>query len=83
MVFRFQSQLARVTERGAVITDQHWREEEIPADTIILSLGFSSDKKAVETLTGLAPDTYVIGDCKKVNSVMQAVHDGFNVASIL
>ena len=83
VAFRFQSHLARVTERGAVIADQRWREEEIPADTIILSLGFASDQKAVEALTGLAPDTYVIGDCKKVNSVMQAVHDGFNVASIL
>ncbi len=81
--FRFQSQLARVTEQGAVIVDQRWREEEIPADTIILSLGFNADPEVAEAFTGLAPDTYVIGDCRKVNSVMQAVHDGFNVASIL
>lgn len=81
--FRFQSQLSRVTETGAVIVDSHWREEELPADTIILSLGFKPNTETAEALRGIAPDTFVIGDCKKVDSVMQAVHDGFNVASII
>lgn len=81
--FRFNSQLVRVTDKGVVIADSNWREEELDADTIILSLGFKPNKKAVEGFSNIVLDTYVIGDCRKVNSVMQAVHDGFNVASII
>lgn len=81
--FRFQRQLLRITEKGAVIVDSRLNEEELPADTIILSLGFKPNTKTAEALAGIAPDTFVIGDCKKVDSVMQAVHDGFNVASII
>ncbi len=81
--FRFDSTLSQVTEKGAIITNRSWKDEEIEADTIILSLGFRPNKATAERFSDLVTDTYVIGDCKKVNSVMQAVHDGFNVASLL
>lgn len=81
--FRFNSTLARVDKEGAVIIDSKWREEKIDADTIILSLGFKPNAATAENLRLDGVETHVIGDCRRVNSVMQAVHDGFNVASIL
>lgn len=79
----FGHQLDRVTEKGVVLVDGEGREVPVEADTVVLSLGFRPNRQTVDDLTGIAPDTYVIGDCRRVNSVMQAVHDGFNAASLL
>ena len=81
--FFFEHQLDSITEKGVVIRNASWRKTEIVADTIILSIGFSSNRKTVESLSSLGFETFVIGDCRKVCNVMQAVHDGFNVANQL
>lgn len=81
--FMFGYQLDSITPDGAVFMDGRWRKKKIIADTIILSLGFKPNVDSVNEFDGVADDVYVVGDCKKVANVMRAVHDGFNVASIL
>lgn len=81
--FFFEHQLDMVTERGVIIEGPDWRKTEIEADTVILSIGFAPNKSLADELSGIVLDTFVIGDCRKVGNVMQAVHDGFNVASRL
>lgn len=81
--FKFGYQLDSITEDGAVFMDERWRKVMVKADAVILSLGFTPNKDAADEFRGIAPDTYVIGDCRRVANVMQAVHDGFNAASLL
>lgn len=81
--FIFEHQLESITKSGAVLMDKRWNRKAIDADTVILSLGFSSNRLIASEFEGIAPDLFTIGDCKKVANVMQAVHDGFNVASLL
>ena len=81
--FMFGYQLESITENSAVFIDSKWCKKSIKADTIILSLGFIPNSKTADEFRDITSDLYEIGDCRKVANVMQAVHDGFNVASLL
>lgn len=81
--FFFEHRLESITEEGAVLRDAQNRAVKVPADTIVLSLGFRPNRTVLDQLEGLDVDVFPIGDCRKVANVMQAVHDGFNVATTL
>jgi NADH:ubiquinone oxidoreductase subunit B-like Fe-S oxidoreductase len=34
----------------------------------------------VQEFCDIIPDVYIAGDCKQPQTIMQAVHDGFNIA---
>ena len=48
----------------------------LPADTIVLSVGVSNDSMLGEEITGIIPETYLIGDCSGKRTVFDAMHDG-------
>jgi NADPH-dependent 2,4-dienoyl-CoA reductase/sulfur reductase-like enzyme len=72
--------LEGVTGTGALVIDNAWKRFEIPADTVILSLGFLPPLEKVAIFKDAAPDVYAIGDCLKPQAVKEAIHDAFNVA---
>jgi 2,4-dienoyl-CoA reductase-like NADH-dependent reductase (Old Yellow Enzyme family)/thioredoxin reductase len=78
--FLTETKLEEITDKGAVVIDNRWNRYEIPADTVILSLGFKPRTKVVDEFMGLTADVHVIGDCFKPRTIKEAVHDGFNVA---
>jgi 2,4-dienoyl-CoA reductase-like NADH-dependent reductase (Old Yellow Enzyme family)/thioredoxin reductase len=78
--FLTKVKLEEITDKGALVIDNAWRRFEIPADTVILSLGFIPRTKTVNVFKDLVPDVYTIGDCVKPQGIKEAVHDGFNVA---
>jgi len=76
----FEVKLQEITDKGAVVIDKAWNRLEVPADTVVLSLGFMPKTETVGIFKDLASDVYTIGDCVKPRSIKEAVHDGFNVA---
>lgn len=72
--------LEGITESGAAVIDRNWRRYEIPADTVVLSLGLKVDSEARDQFRGLAADVFFVGDCKAPRNVKAAVHEGFNSA---
>jgi len=72
--------LEAITDRGVVVADRSWRHLELPADTVVLSLGFKPRRELASRFQGVAPEVYVIGDCRDPQNLRQAVHEGFNVA---
>ena len=75
-----ESKLEEINDTGAVIVDNQWERSTIPADTVILSLGFVPRSGVVDQFKDLAADVYIIGDCRKPQTIKEAVHDGFNTA---
>ena len=51
----------------------------LPADTIVLAVGVTSDNMLGEEITGIIPETYLIGDCAGSRTVFDAMHDGSDV----
>ena len=81
--FVFETGLASITPEGAMVKPKDGEEYLIPADTVILSLGFRPRKNIAEEFADIVPHTYVIGDNKFPDSSMEATHDGFNTVCIL
>jgi 2,4-dienoyl-CoA reductase-like NADH-dependent reductase (Old Yellow Enzyme family)/thioredoxin reductase len=50
----------------------------LPADTIVLAVGVSNDNLLGEEITGIIPETYLIGDCSGKRTVFDAMHDGYD-----
>ena len=63
--------------KGAVLRDNKGKEFEIEADTIILALGGKPYQNAVNNLSGIIPETYVIGDARKNGDVYDATHSAY------
>jgi 2-enoate reductase len=51
----------------------------LPADTIVLAVGVSSNNMLGEEIAGIIPETYLIGDCAGKRTVFDAMHDGSEV----
>ncbi|MGB9886429.1 MAG: FAD-dependent oxidoreductase [Moorellales bacterium] len=80
VTFVTEAKLEAVTEKGVVVVDRSWRRLELPAEAVVLSLGFRPRREVAQKFEGVAPEVYVIGDCRDPQNLKQAVHDGFNVA---
>jgi NADPH-dependent 2,4-dienoyl-CoA reductase/sulfur reductase-like enzyme len=72
--------LEEITDKGAIVINSAWERFEIPADTVILSLGFKSRTETANSFRELITEVYTIGDCAKPQALKEAIHDGFNIA---
>jgi hypothetical protein len=69
----------RVTEAGLLCADKDGREEELPADTVLLAAGMRSRAEAWE-LRGTAPIVELIGDCVAPGLIRDATFRGYHAA---
>jgi 2,4-dienoyl-CoA reductase-like NADH-dependent reductase (Old Yellow Enzyme family)/thioredoxin reductase len=78
--FKLEVKLEEIMAGGVMVIDKQCNWFEIPADTVVLSLGFKVREASVKDFQELAPDIYFIGDCANPSNLRHAIHDGFNVA---
>ncbi|MGI9952767.1 FAD-dependent oxidoreductase [Moorellaceae bacterium AZ2] len=78
--FITEVKLEEITDTGVVVIDKQWNRYVVPADTVVLSLGFVPRSEVVESFVDVAPDVYAIGDCKQPRNLKAAIHEGFNCA---
>jgi 2,4-dienoyl-CoA reductase-like NADH-dependent reductase (Old Yellow Enzyme family)/thioredoxin reductase len=78
--FKNETRLEEIIESGIIVADKNSKRFEMPADAVVLSLGFKVPTTLVKTFEELAPDSYVIGDCASPRNLKSAIHDAFNVA---
>ena len=78
---RCRTTAVKATENGLVIRDlDTGAEESIPADTVILAVGFTPDRELYNSMQD-CDEVYAIGDCKEFHNVHSAVWDAFEVAN--
>ena len=70
--------LAAVTETGAVVAGPNG-EETLPADSVVLAVGFRPRPSLAGELAGAGMELYQVGDGSQVGSVMTAVGTGYTV----
>ncbi|MDR1573578.1 MAG: FAD-dependent oxidoreductase [Clostridiales Family XIII bacterium] len=75
-----RAKLEEINDDGAVVIDKDWNRRVIPADTVILSLGFKPRKGVAEQFKGIVSDVRFVGDCVRVGDVYSAIHGGFDTA---
>jgi len=69
-----------VTDEGLIVQDREGKQRLIAGDTVIFALGLKPDNNLKNTLNGLAPELYEIGDCIKPRQIIDAVREGAQVA---
>ena len=70
-------------EAGTVTVTAETGEEAIPADTVVLSVGFRPRPSLAADLAGSGIEVYQVGDGGKVGSVMTAIDTAYTVARSL
>lgn len=68
---------------NSVIVSENGEIKELPADTVVLAVGMKSNSDNIEEFFGICPQTYYVGDCKNVATVLQATNDSYFIAANL
>lgn len=58
-------------------------EKEIPCDTLVVSVGYKSDKSLAEALEAKNKTVFEIGDYENPGKIINAVHQGFHTIRVL
>lgn len=69
------ARVIRIVEGGLEYLDGRGNIRMLNADAVVLACGFQSKTESSETLKGLAETTLVVGDCRKVGKIIDAVND--------
>lgn len=63
--------------QDGVICEKDGKEFKIEADTVVCALGFRAPYNKVDELCDLVDEYYIIGDCKNVGMIYQAVNEAY------
>ena len=66
-----------------VIVEVKGEKREIPADSIVLAVGYNSENSLYNELKYEFSDIHLIGDARKVSNIMYAIWDAYEVAASL
>lgn len=67
------------TDDGFVIKTGD-KEEIIAADSVIVAIGYNSQKKLYDEIKNDIPEVHLLGDARKVQNIMYAIWDAYEVA---
>lgn len=74
------SQAVKTTKNGLIVKTPQG-EKEIPADSVILCVGYSSQNALYKELEDAVENIHLIGDANKVANVMYAIWDAYELAN--
>jgi len=71
----------KITDKSVFFLDSAGNSLSFDAETVVLSLGFTSTDDLAKYLTSKGKEAYTIGDAKKPRKIKDASYEGFVVAS--
>ncbi len=74
------TRLKEITENGAIVMLPGGEEVVIPADTVIMSVGYRSSMSIAEEFEGCTAKIYEIGDSRKVGNILTCISDAYKTA---
>jgi 2-enoate reductase len=75
------SKVTEQTDEGFVIHHQDKGDKTvIPADSVILSIGYHSEKGLYEQMRSELAEVHLIGDSRQVQNIMYAIWDAYEIA---
>jgi 2,4-dienoyl-CoA reductase-like NADH-dependent reductase (Old Yellow Enzyme family)/thioredoxin reductase len=80
------TKVKEVNDGGLIVRDQKWggRLHLIEGDSIVFGLGLKAHVKPNSLLdSGVAKEIHRIGDCVRPRSILEAINEGYQVASIM
>ena len=78
--FRLNTRVTAVTPEGLEAVDKAGQPVFVPADSVVVAVGYRADETQVEALRFTAPEFHWIGDCYRPGKVGDAVRMGYYTA---
>lgn len=82
VTFYTDAKIEEITDKGLVIT-VNGEKQTIAADTILTAFPLKSDMRVADSLKGIAPEIYAIGDCHEPAYIANAVAEGSRIARVI
>lgn len=76
---RTSTKVVRTTTKGIIVA-KDGVETEIPADSVILSIGYHSNNTLYEQIKDSVDNVYLLGDARQVANIMYAIWDAFELS---
>lgn len=74
---------SEIREDGVIVKTNDNEEKFLKADTVIIAAGLRANEPVAESFYGIVPETFMIGDCVKPRKIMEAIFEGYIIASNL
>lgn len=74
---------SEAVEKDGVVITRDGHQERIKADTVVVATGAQSNVEVSRALQGKGSEIYQVGDCVKPRSIMEAIHEGAEVARLI
>lgn len=68
---------------SGVLCERNGEEMLVEADTVVCALGFTSPYDKVDELADLVDEYYIIGDCKKIGKIYDAINTAYYSALLV
>ncbi len=68
-----------VTDKGLTVTTKDGLRETIEADTIVTAMPLRPNQDFADSLAGSVPETYIIGDAREPDMIIDAIADGSRI----
>ena len=72
-----------ITPAGVTVVSGQGSEQLLAADSVVIATGVAAKREEAQAFYGIVPDTFMIGDCDKPRKIMEAVFEGYAIASRL
>ncbi len=74
------AECVRIEDSEVTVKTAEGSLESIPADKVIVAVGLKPKQEEALTFFGICPETYLIGDCKKIGKMREANESAFFTA---
>jgi len=65
-----------INDKGLALVNKEGEQQTVEADTIIMALPLTPDVELLESLKGIVPEIYAVGDCREPGLIVDAIRDG-------
>ena len=65
--------LLEVTDEGVILINNKFGKKKIKADTVVLAVGFKSERELFYKMNGKIADLYIVGDANNAANIMNAI----------
>jgi NADPH-dependent 2,4-dienoyl-CoA reductase/sulfur reductase-like enzyme len=77
------TKVLEILDEGIRVEDKYGNRNVLNADTVVIALGFQSNKGLYESLKDRGQEIYAIGDCVEPRKVIDAIWEGFRIARLI
>ncbi|AOQ25019.1 Cinnamate reductase [Moorella thermoacetica] len=74
-----ETSVLEVTDDGVTLISKTYQRSTLPADTVILAVGFAADQRLYNALRDKIPNLYLIGDSREPRNILAAIWEGYEV----